>query len=242
MEIKVDGPPQAEKVENVPMPLLIGPSLTMGMASLTSGAFSVMNTLANGNKLISAAPTLAMSLSMLLGMVMWPILTKKHENKNKVKAENDRQRKYKEYLFSIKDLIYKEEQRQTEILYENNISTEECAARIVNRDATLWERTGAQNDFLLVRLGLGDVPLNAKITFPDKRFSMITDNLIADMFALQNESKNLTNVPITYSMKDNIVGGVIGEDKSLVKKFIIEMLVKIIVLHSYDEVKIVILT
>ncbi len=240
MEIKVDGPPQAERVEKVPMPLLIGPSLTMGMASLTSGAFSVMNTLENGNKLITAAPTLAMSVSMLLGMVMWPILTKKHEKKNKLKAENDRQRKYKEYLFSIKDLIYKEEQKQTEILYENNICTEDCVARIINREATLWERTGAQNDFLLVRLGLGDVPLNAKITFPDKRFSMITDNLIADMFALQNESKNLTNVPITYSIKDNIVGGVIGEDKTLVKKFIIEMLVKIIALHSYDEVKIVI--
>lgn len=240
MEIKVDGPPQAEKVDNVPMPLLIGPSLTMGMASLTSGAFSVMNTLENGNKLITAAPTLAMSLSMLLGMVMWPILTKKHEKKNRIKSENDRQRKYKEYLFSIKDLIYKEEQKQSEILYENNISTEECAKRIVNREATLWERTGTQNDFLLIRVGLGDVPLNAKITFPDKRFSMITDNLIADMFALQNESKSLTNVPITYSIKDNIVGGVIGEDKTLVKKFIIEMLIKIIALHSYDEVKIVI--
>lgn len=48
-------PPAKEAQNNMPMAMIMGPSITMGMAS--------------------------MSVSMLLGMVMWPIITKKHEKK-----------------------------------------------------------------------------------------------------------------------------------------------------------------
>lgn len=57
----------------MPMAMVMGPFITMGMAS--------------------------MSVSMLLGMVMWPIITKKHEKKESQRCEAERQKLYKEYLF-----------------------------------------------------------------------------------------------------------------------------------------------
>lgn len=76
-EIKVDAPPQAEKLDTIPTALMIGPSVTMGMASMSTGVFTVINTISTGGKMVSAMPTLIMSMSMLLGMILWPILTKK---------------------------------------------------------------------------------------------------------------------------------------------------------------------
>lgn len=83
--------------------------------------------------MVSAMPTLIMSMSMLLGMILWPVLTKKYEKKQKSKLERIRQARYKNYLFSIKDTILKEEKIQSDILFENNVSIDECASRIVEK-------------------------------------------------------------------------------------------------------------
>ena len=101
LRFKIDGPPSQETGNNLPLPMVIGPSLTMGMASMTSGAFSVINSMNSGGTIMNAIPTLAMSASMVLGMVMWPILTKKYESKKSREKEAERQKLYKDYLFSM---------------------------------------------------------------------------------------------------------------------------------------------
>lgn len=78
LKFKVDMPPAKEAQNNMPMAMIMGPSITMGMASMSSGAFSVINAINSGGNVMSVIPTAAMSVSMLLGMVMWPIITKKH--------------------------------------------------------------------------------------------------------------------------------------------------------------------
>ena len=93
-EIKIDPPPQLQNPETVPMALMLGPSLTMGLASLSTGLLTVSNVVSNGGEFTQALPTLMMSVSMLLGTVLWPILTKKYEKKNRIKNEKKRQEKY----------------------------------------------------------------------------------------------------------------------------------------------------
>lgn len=241
-EIKIDAPPQVEKLDTVPTALLVGPSITMGMASMSTGVFTVVNTISNNGNMLSAMPTLIMSFSMLLGMILWPILTKKHERKQKAKSERVRQAKYKEYLFLIKDTILKEEKLQSDILFENNVSLEECVNRIVEKKNNLWERVLGQDDFLQIRVGLGNLPLNGNIQYPDKRFSIDNDNLLDDLFVLVNEPKQLNMVPITYSFIDSCISGIIGENKQLVIEFVQSLIIRIAALHSYDELKLVLLT
>ena len=55
----------------------------------------------NGGNMASVIPTLLMSVSMLLGTVLWPLLTKRHEKKQRIANENRRQEKYLEYLSEI---------------------------------------------------------------------------------------------------------------------------------------------
>ena len=65
-----------------------------------------------------------MSVSMLLGTVLWPILTKKYEKKNRIKNEKKRQEKYLAYLDHVRDEIKRKCKEQSDILSENFVSPE----------------------------------------------------------------------------------------------------------------------
>lgn len=240
-EIKIDPPPQIQKMETVPLALMLGPSLTMGMTSLSTGLLSASNVLSNGGKITQALPTLLMSVSMLLGTVLWPILTKKYEKKQKLKNEKKRQEKYLAYLDHVRDEIKRKCKEQSDILFENIVSPEECADRIAEVNTKLWERVNGQADFMKLRLGKGDMPLDADVKYPEKKFTMEDDNLQDAMLSLGAEPKQLHNVPISVSFVENTTVGIYGTYISrinMLKSLILQM----IALHSYDELKVMLIT
>ena len=240
-EIVIDPPPTFQKPETVPMALMIGPSLTMGLASMSTALLTVTNTLSTGAPFSQAMPALIMAVSMLLGTALWPVLAKNHEKKNRIASESKRQEKYLAYLDSIRDKIKRTCKEHSEILEANLISPEECAERIVSVKQSLWERTAGQDDFLKLRLGRGNLPMDLDIKYAEKKFSMEEDNLQDAMLSLGAESKELADVPIGVSLVDNITMGICGnymETVNTAKSLILQM----IALHSYDELKIMLIT
>ncbi|MBQ8753278.1 MAG: type VII secretion protein EssC, partial [Clostridia bacterium] len=240
-EFTIDPPPQLPKQDTVPLALMLGPSITMGLTSLSTGILSLTNVLAQGGEIAQALPSLLMSVSMLLGTILWPILTKRHETKVRIQNERKRQEKYLDYLEQIRDDIKRKTKEQSDILNENRISPAECAARITGETTNLWERSIGHNDFLRLRLGLGKLPLDATVNCQEKRFTMEDDALQDAMLSLWAEPKQLTNVPITVSMVENNTVGIYGDDASanhLLKSLILQM----VALHGYDELKIMLVT
>lgn len=240
-EIKIDAPPPLQKQDTVPLALMLGPSLTMAMTSVSTGILSVSSALSNGGDFTQVLPTLVMSVSMLLGTVLWPILTKRHEKKEKIKNEKKRQEKYLAYLNDIGDIIKSTGKVQSEILFENHVPQEECVERIIRQKTNLWERVIGQKDFLKLRLGIGNVPMNIDVKYQEKRFSMEDDSLGNAMLALAEEPKILENVPISISFTENTAIGIYGE-KSACDNMVSALLLQMIALHSYDELKIVFIT
>lgn len=238
-EINIDSPPQNAIGDEMPLMLVIGPSMTMGMASLSTALFAVNNAMTTGNY-SSAMPSIVMSFSMLLGTVMWPIITKKYEKKRRYKKENVRQKKYRAYLKKIQVRINEECERQEEILRENYISIDKCVDRIINVKRNLWERSFGHNDFLKLRCGLGEGTLDAKISYSQKQFSIDDDNLQEELYSLCNNIPQLKDIPITLSLFDDYISGVIG-DRKVVKEFAKGLIFQIAALYSYDEVKMVFL-
>lgn len=240
-EIQIDPPPQLQKMDTVPLALMLGPSITMGLTSLSTGILSLNNVIANGGEMTQALPTLLMSVSMLLGTVLWPVLTKKYEKKQRLVSDKKRQDKYLAYLDGIRDEIKRKCKEQSDILNENIISPDACADRIAEKKQNLWERAPGQDDFLRLRLGLGNLPLDADVKYPEKKFTMDDDNLQDAMLSLGAEPKQLVRVPISVSLVDNTTVGVCGESHetaNMLKSLILQM----IALHSYDELKIMLIT
>lgn len=237
-QINIDPPPAVQKMDKVPLALMLGPSITMGMASMSTGMFTLINVMNGDGDLMRAMPTLVMSFSMLIGTVLWPILTKKHEKKTRIENENKRQEKYLAYLDSMRDKFKRMCKEQTDILNENIITSVECAERITAQRRTLWERIAGQDDFLKLRLGKGNLDIIADINYPERKFSLDDDHLLDAMYSLANEPKRLQDVPVSISFTENYIAGLIGsrtEVIGLVKNLILQM----ISLHSYDELKLV---
>ncbi len=234
-KIKVDPPPQSPIGEELPLILTLGPSMTMGMASMVT-AINAVNNAVNNNNFAAAIPSLAMSVSMLLGTILWPTITKKYDKKRKEKKERQRQEIYHKYLTDIGGEISRESHIQEYILSENFLKNNECISIINSRDRKLWERTPGQDDFLQLSVGRGIGKLNAEMVYQERRFTLEHDNLIDEMYDLCESPKSLKNIPITFSLFANYISGIIGDRKKVIE-LTKSIVLQIVTYYSYNEVK-----
>jgi S-DNA-T family DNA segregation ATPase FtsK/SpoIIIE len=235
--IKIDSPPQNAIGDEIPFILLIGPSMTMGIASMTTAIFAINNAISSGN-IKAALPSIVMSGSMLLGTVMWPVVSKRFEKRRKRRKEALRQKKYKEYLDRISMKFKEECEKQEEILRENFPMIQDSVSRITHAERNLWERGLGQNDFLEFRVGLGSRQLIAEISYSGRKFTIDEDNLQEELFSVCETPKILNDVPITFSVFEDYVSGVIGNRKAVIE-FIKGLVIQVSAFYSYDEVKLV---
>ena len=248
VKIKIDTPPDKEDREKMPMALTIGPSVTMGLASLATAAVSINGAISTGD-IEANIPTIAMSGSMLLGTLLWPIITNLYETASKKKQEKERKEKYIQYLESVEQKINTEIEKQEKALKKKYVTIDECEERILGKNVAnkttkanrnLWEREVLEDDFLKLRLGIGELPLEADITYTERKFSLKEDELLDKMYELCEKPKILNRVPITLSLYDEYITGVIGKRKRVIE-FAKGLIFQIAALYSYDEVKMVFL-
>lgn len=228
---KIDPPPQSPLTEETPWILVMGSSMAMGAMSVVTLASAIAS---------SNFMSMAMGGSMLLGTMLLPSITRAYEKKRKVKKEAFRQKKYREYLASVMVKINEECQLQTEILHENIVTLQECEGRINHVGRNLWERGIGQDDTLRLRVGYGEGELDAEFSYSERKFSLHDDNLQEELYNLCESPKILKDIPITYSLFEDFISGVIGKRDGCVE-FAKGLMIQIAALYSYDEVKLVVL-
>lgn len=236
-ELKVDPPPADRNNDEMPMIMLIGPSVTMGMASVATGIFTVTSAIERGN-FSSAIPSLVMCISMLLGTLMWPLITKTYQKRLNKRKEIKRRETYTAYIKGLEQIIASETEHQEKLLRENDVSAEACAARILSENPQIWERTPKHGDFLRLRLGNGSLPLKAKIQYTERKFAVDTDDLTEMMYSFGEKKRVLKNVPVCLPLVERFVSGIYGS-KNILYSYVKNLILQIVTLHSYDEVKLV---
>ena len=238
--IQIDQPPPIQEVDETPLALLLGPALTMGMTAVVMGAVAFYNLSIGDSELISTLPTIVMSFSMLCGTLLWPLLTKRSEKKKQATIERQRQAKYREYLDQVQGELFRMCEEQKAVLLENHPSASDCESRVLQCKPELWERSIGQEGFLQLRLGLADLPLIADVKFPERHFSMKDDALQNDVQRLANTPLILKDAPVVCSLIENPVLGVVGE-ANVAANFLQNLVLQIIALHSYEDVKLIFL-
>lgn len=236
LELAVDMPTQEQSTSGTPLILTIGPALIMGCASLSTGMMTVMNTLRGGGSFIGTLPTLITSVAMLSGMVMFPTIVRQRDKRIICEAEKTRQDKYIKYLENIRYEISRASLKQREILIENYKEITSLLKSEEFWERMLWSRIIGQSDFLTIRVGNGNIPLLAELKFPESRFSIDDDVMRDKLMELKEEEKILEGVPVTYSLIEHKVSGIVG-DRSHVTGLLNNIIMQITTLHSYDEVK-----
>lgn len=241
VNIKIDEPPEKKEQGERPAILIIGPMLTMSLMSLGM-LLPVVQQLMNGQTTMGKAwPRLLMSGGMLLGMLLWPILNSRYAKKQAKIYEATRQKKYRQYVdFKVKR-ISELGAAEKSALIDNNVSPDDCAKIILQKNRRLWERDINHNDFMQFRLGVGNAPLSVHVETPGEKFSLEDDSLKS---YLSNTVKNhsiLAGVPIIESfVKKNIIA--VEGKRELIKNFVNNILIQAMAYHSYKDLKVILLT
>ena len=240
LEINVDAPPAREATGSSPLLLTIGPMLTMSLTTIVS-LFSTVNAIMNGETTWrNARPQLIMYGVMVLSVFVWPLITKWYTKSESKKREKRRQKKYRNYIEEKKFAIKENIKKQTDILKRSYITSFESAQVILSRSPLLWQRRIDDYDYLDVNLGNGNVPMQINISYPTEHFTMEEDNLKSIAQELGKEPKTLTDVPVVYSLRQNFISGLFGLNN--LHNYIRRLLIQILAFHSYEDLKIVILT
>jgi len=240
-ELRIDAPPAKEKEQEVPILLTIGPMLTMSMVSIVTAYTSVNNVINNNGSWSSTIPSLVMAGAMLASTILWPLITKKYNERKKIKDEQKRQKKYGDYIESKRTKINEELLSQKANLINTYPKISECLDIILKKQTNLWEKRIEDSDFLTVSLGYGTMPMKIDIKYPEEHFTMDDDNLMDMVNKLGSEPKNLVDVPIPFSFIDNKIAAIVSNEEDS-KAFINNILVQLMAFHSYDDLKIVVFT
>ena len=214
--ISVEGPPMSMNQKNMPLILRMGSSLAMGTASALAGNFMT-----------------------LISSVMFPFLSTKYSEKERQEYEQLRTKKYREYLISKSNEIEETCAEERKLLNKKFPSTHDAIC-IVKQHSHLWERRPIDDDFLQIRLGTGTQKLISTIDYPARHFELVSDELEEEMYKLVEVPHNVENVPITLSLADTHVCGIVGQ-RDRVINYIRQLVLQIATFHSYDEVKMIFL-
>ena len=233
-KVVIEPPTAPQKSKEIPFILTAGPSMTMSLAMLASLGVTVANAL-EGGQISSLITSGVMCVSMLAGALLWPNLLRKYTKRQEEANEKYRQEKYAAYLSSKEQEIHSKYERNARVLNETLMPSPDALIRFaVERNRRLWERVPADEDFLSVRLGIGEREFSVEIQAPNKGFVLEDDILVDNAISLANKYKKIPRVPIQVSLIDNRVIGVVGDAISVANT----MITNIVALHAHDEVKI----
>lgn len=234
----IDSPPSKQSTEEMPLMYIIGPMLTMSMMSLMTVFTSLNRYLSGEAEFKTVLPSLIVGFAMMLSMILWPLLNKNYQKKKKVEYERERQKKYGGYIDSRRDQLELISKKQKQILIENYLPAPACETIILNKNRQLWERKIEQPDFLSIRLGIGNVPLEIDIKYPETHFSMDEDNLKDELNRVVNVSKEIKDVPISISFVEKNYSAIVGK-RQITNEFLKEIILQMVTFHSYEDLKLV---
>lgn len=239
-EISIEFPPTSQMNNRVPAALTLGPSITMGMSSAATAAFTVTNQLSSGGSIMTVMPSVIMASSMLLSSLLWPIVTKSYEKRLRKKSERNRKIKYRDYLNEQNKYLDGLIVKQRDIINENNPKLPVLAERIEKRDRALWERMYGQSDFLNISVGTGNVPLKLQIKQSTDKFELEEDVLRDEANKFLARSTSIDDAPVEVSLISDRVAGIIGK-RSNVTEYIKSWILQLVSLYSYDDLGIIII-
>jgi len=238
---EIEAPPNPPDRREAPLAMTIGPAFTMAIPMLLGSVISVWASRSSG---ASSGALMYMGMvtalaSALIGAI-WAIVNVRYARKTQKQEENRRFERYSEYLIRMRDRIEKAYAENSRALTERYLSAAECC-KLNEESPLLWNRNESYEDFLSIRLGMGDVPFQAPITIPKERFTLINDSLADKPKVLQDNFSTLKNVPVTVNLMNRRLVGISGGGS---RKSAIEiakaMIAQLSTSNCYTDVKIAI--
>jgi len=235
---EIEAPPNPPENREPPLIMSVGPALTMAIPMALGTLLSAWaSSSGNGNSAVMMYTGLITAIGSAVIGAIWAVLNVRYTAKTRKKDENRRFERYSEYLIHMRDEIEKAHHENAKALKELYHTAEECCA-LNETSPLLWNRNQTQDDFLSVRLGMGEIPFQAPIEIPKEKFTLINDSLADKPKVIRENFSRLRNVPVTVDMLQNRLVGIVGGNNRKTAIAIAKAIIaQIATANSYTDVK-----
>lgn len=237
--IELDAPPAIQMPHKQPMLLAIGPALTMALPMLlgfgVTAYFAGKGGQSRQTGTYMYTGLITAMASALLGSI-WACLNVRSNSRRYEEAEQRRQSAYRRYLERQEKKIADQYEGNANALRSTYPSARE-ACRYDVHTHVLWNRNATHIDFLVHRMGLGNLPFQAEIQMPKEQLELYEDELRERPRALIRKYRLLHNVPVCVDFDRNRLVGVIEEDGG--SEILYTLVTQLAVCHAYPDVKLV---
>lgn len=218
-DISVDAPPGvAGDGQDSNLLMSLAPSLTNGLLSLVSGFGSIF------------------TIGSMVTNMIFPSINRKKMQQQQAEYVEKQRNAYRDYLNEINQKIDQKFREQAEQLRNVIPSATEEANRILRDKKYLWNRRPEQEDCFVVRLGIGDLPLECKVTLPQEHFSVDRNPLLEMLDEVRNRELTVRNVPVSIDLTKIRCCGIVGS-KADRYALLTNVLTQLALHVGYDEMK-----
>ncbi len=237
--IEVEGPPAKKQIKKKPLFMTIGPSFTMVIPMLLGTSMAIFASRIHGGGGAFMYTGLITAAGSAVFGVLWAFANMRYAEEEARSEEELRYNMYGSYIIERTEHIRKIYEENRRALFYNHPSGEECCA-ISEVDGGLWNCNPVQEDFLVVRLGCGDIPFQGKIEIPRLHFQLLYDELIKKPGMVKDNFTTLYQVPICLNLLQYPIVGVIGgirkyDGYAVIRNIVAQLAAR----NSYTDVKMI---
>lgn len=185
-------PPALLPREHQPLLGVLGPALTMSIASVSSSLFLLQNTLASGQPATAAIPSLIMAGSMLLSTLAWPLWQRRHEKRRELTMMQQRSDCYDHYLADQQRCLEKLLKQQREQLIDRYVSGQ--------AGSEVWRYDLSPTEMRLC-IGIGNQSVEMPFTGNDHPLTIQEDALEQRKQEFLHQPCVLKGVPLLVTMR-----------------------------------------
>ena len=152
-------------------------------------------------------------------------------------ATAQRQQRYHALLNDADAHLARLHKQQILLRDDNDPPLPESLRRVRELDRRLWSRLPADEDFLCVRLGIGDMPSTVTVKTPTSHDAVSPDPLLLEAVQVARQYAIAPDVPITLDVRASEVIGIAG-DRTRALHLAFALILNVATYHAPGEVQI----
>lgn len=236
--IHIDPPPILNTQHERPIFMDIGSVINMMIPMLGMNLFLIYGTKSEENQVgLYIYSGLFMAVLSAICSIVWIVASKMYEQKEQKRKINKKKHDYRKYL-NEKDAFIKKQYEITGKVIQSRYLRADSHLNNPLLKIYLWNRNPYHKDFLMHRIGIGDMRFPINIELAREEFSSGENLLWKEAEKVQRHYEFLNQIPILLDMKKYDQIGIIGEDIQSEMSLIRSIILQIALNNCYTEVKI----
>lgn len=238
VSLKFEAPPVIDIKEKSPIFMDIGSVINMMLPMLGMNLYLIYAMKNEQNHMgLYVYSGILMAVISAISSISWILISRKYEEKEREKWINKQRKSYRKYLNKKNAIIKKQYERVNRVLRSRYIRADQYIHN-AQGFTYLWNRNPYHEDFLIYRIGIGDIRFPMKIEMPEEVIGCEEDLLWQEAKAIKENYAMLYQVPMLLNIKKYNQIGVIGSVQEKLMGIIRSMILQIAICNCYTEVRV----